>query len=763
MGFRRSLALLVIGTLAPLLVFSAVAVYQYDRERNAAAEQSLLDASRGLVVALDRHLDATITALVVLGSSEHLDTSNLGAFHRQCVLALEAREEWRAISLFDASGRRLLITAEPFGTALPGPPPVMSEPFRRLVEGRKPNVSNLFESPLTKRHAVSVGVPIMRAGEVRWVISAGLNPEVIGKLVTEQRVLSNWTATILDREHRVVAGARGGARIGEPAPPRLVETVRSVAEGTFRGPVAEGTPALTAFSRSPTFGWTATITVPLAGGVFGQPVRAILGAGAALLLLGLVVAVAAGRRISRPVEALARAAQQMGRGESVKPVESGVTEIAALSAALVGASRDHASAEAERAKYGERLDILHEIDRLIISGAAPLTIAEAVLRRLRDLLGVPRAIVNLFDLEKGEVEWLAAVGRRRFHLGPGVRYPLSLAGDLDSLKRGEPQIVDVSALPPSIDSQALLASDVRVYMVVPMVAHGELIGSVSFGGPTGEFPPEQVGIAREAATQLAIAIAQSRLQEKVERHAADLEDQVRARTAALEAAREELVRKERLATLGQLAGSVAHELRNPLGVIKNSVYYLRMRGAEDERTARHLAILEREVATSNRIITELLDFARVPDSRPIATSLNQIVSEYFERNGATPDGVQSVLQLTSESSELQADPHQLTLILGNLVRNAEQAMADNGGGRLTVETVRQADGTLELAVSDTGGGIPREEFERIFEPLYTTKAKGFGLGLPIVKQLTTLNRGDVEVESEVGRGSRFSLRFPPSS
>jgi signal transduction histidine kinase len=762
MGFRRSLALLVIGTLAPLLVFSAVAVYQYDRERNAAAEQTLLDASRGLVVALDRHFEATITALVVLGTSEHLDGGNLGAFHRQCVRALEARDEWRAISLFDPSGRRLLITAEPFGSALPGPPPVMSEPFRRLIEARKPNVSDLFESPLTRRQAVSVGVPIMRGGEVRWVLSAGLNPEAIGKLVTGQRVLSDWTATIFDRGYRVVAGADSQSRIGEAGPPRLVAAARGVTEGTLRGPFTDGTPVLTAFSRSPAFGWTASITVPIAGGVFGRPVRAILGAGAALLVVGLGVAVWAGRRISRPVEALARAAQRMGRGESVQAVESGVTEIAALSTALVVASHEHARAQTERAKYAERLDILHEIDRLIISGEAPVTIAEAVLRRLRDLLGVPRAIVNLFDLEKREVEWLAAVGRRRFHLGPGVRYPLALAGDLEALKRGEPQIVDVSALPPSIDSQALLASDVRVYMVVPMIAHGELIGSVSFGGPTGEFPPEQVGIAREAATQLAIAIAQARLQERVKLHAQELEFQVRARTAALETAREELVRKERLATLGQLAGSVAHELRNPLGVIKNSVYYLRMRGAEDEQTARHLAILDREVGTSNRIITELLDFARVPDTQPVVTSLNRIVTDYFEQNGAALDGVRRVLRLTSESSELDADPHQLTLIIGNLVRNAEQAMAD-GGGQLTVETGRRADGSLELTVSDTGGGIPLADFERIFEPLYTTKAKGFGLGLPIVKQLTVLNGGDIELESEVGRGSRFSLRFSPPS
>lgn len=150
------------------------------------------------------------------------------------------------------------------------------------------------------------------------------------------------------------------------------------------------------------------------------------------------------------------------------------------------------------AKQAERLKILHEIDRGLIAEQAPVAIAEAALRPLRDLLGLPRAIVNLFDLEAGEVEWLAAVGRRRIYTGPGVRYPLRLAGDLEALRRGEPQVIDVDALPPSAEAEALLASGVHEYMVVPMIVGGELIGSVSFGGDRGQqFPPEQVSIAQE--------------------------------------------------------------------------------------------------------------------------------------------------------------------------------------------------------------------------------------------------------------------------
>ncbi len=175
------------------------------------------------------------------------------------------------------------------------------------------------------------------------------------------------------------------------------------------------------------------------------------------------------------------------------------------------------------ARHAERLRILHSIDRAIITAAKPEAIAAAVIEPLRELLGVPRAIVNLFDLASGEVEWLAAAGRKRVRAGPGVRYSIRLMGDLEGLKRGEPQRIDVHALPPGPEVEALLASGVHVYMAVPMIAGGELIGALSFGGEQEYFPAEQVTIAQEVATQIGIAIAQARLFERVQRHAGELE------------------------------------------------------------------------------------------------------------------------------------------------------------------------------------------------------------------------------------------------
>jgi len=192
------------------------------------------------------------------------------------------------------------------------------------------------------------------------------------------------------------------------------------------------------------------------------------------------------------------------------------------------------------ARHAERLRMLHEIDRAVLAEHTPEAIAAAVIQPLRELLGVPRAIVNKFDLAAGEVEWIAAAGRRRVHVGPGVRYSIRLMGEIEALRRGETQLVDVQALPAGPETAALLASGVHFYMVVPMLAGGELLGALSFGGRSRAFPPEQVNIVREVAAQLAIAISQARLLARVKGHAVELESRVRQRTAALDALNQEL-------------------------------------------------------------------------------------------------------------------------------------------------------------------------------------------------------------------------------
>ena len=241
----------------------------------------------------------------------------------------------------------------------------------------------------------------------------------------------------------------------------------------------------------------------------------------------------------------------------------------------------------------------------------------------------------------------------------------------------------------------------------------------------------------------------------------DITDRKRAqealqeKTRALEAAQEELVRRERLATLGQLAGGVSHELRNPLGVIKNSVYYLKMVLPEEEGLRKHLAILEREVATATRIISGMLDFARTTPPTRAATDINRLVRDGLERLMA-PDSVRIERDLAEGLPPLMVDADQVRLVLDNLLSNAMQAMPD--GGVLTVRT-RSVGGRVEISVEDTGVGIAPEHLERIFEPLFTTKSKGIGLGLSLAKRLAEANDGTIRAESGVGRGTRFLVEI----
>lgn len=215
-------------------------------------------------------------------------------------------------------------------------------------------------------------------------------------------------------------------------------------------------------------------------------------------------------------------------------------------------------------------------------------------------------------------------------------------------------------------------------------------------------------------------------------------------------------RSERLATIGQVAGGVAHELRNPLNVIKTSVYYLlNARAVSDEKKAEHLRRIERHVEVSDGVITALSNFARLPVPDAQAFSAGKVVRDVLETN-LMPSGISLEVDFPDDLPRVSADERQIQIVLANLVRNARDAMAR--GGTLAIRG-RALDGAVEIRVIDTGVGISRDDLNRIMEPLYTTKARGLGLGLAIARAILEKNRGTLQVVSELGRGSEFIVRL----
>lgn len=223
---------------------------------------------------------------------------------------------------------------------------------------------------------------------------------------------------------------------------------------------------------------------------------------------------------------------------------------------------------------------------------------------------------------------------------------------------------------------------------------------------------------------------------------------------------ERLMRQEKLAILGQLAGGVAHELRNPLGAVKNAAYFLNMVLEKPEPEVKEsLQILEREVGTSERIISSLLDFARPKSPTRRKVDINSVIQETLSRINL-PQNINVVNQLQNAVPTILADPDQLKQVFTNIILNAIQSMPE--GGKLVVKSEVANPEWLTVSFTDTGVGMPKDSLPKIFEPLFTTKAKGIGLGLAVTKTLIEGQGGTIQVQSKVGKGSTFTVKLPIS-
>ena len=249
--------------------------------------------------------------------------------------------------------------------------------------------------------------------------------------------------------------------------------------------------------------------------------------------------------------------------------------------------------------------------------------------------------------------------------------------------------------------------------------------------------------------------------EALARHQEHLEALVRERTAALEQAQADLIRKERLATLGQLIGTVSHEIRNPLGTIRGSVFSIgqMIKKQDYSRIEPVLVRAERNIIRCDRIIEELLDFTRTRRLDRQPTALDAWLKDVLEDVPAS-DGITYVWALAADTM-ISIDREQLRRAIVNLANNATQAMAEEGasGNVLRIATAL-ADGEVEIAIADQGAGIPPEYMEKIFEPLFSTKGFGVGLGIPIIKDIIEAHGGRLVYDSTVGQGTTVRIWLP---
>ncbi len=246
------------------------------------------------------------------------------------------------------------------------------------------------------------------------------------------------------------------------------------------------------------------------------------------------------------------------------------------------------------------------------------------------------------------------------------------------------------------------------------------------------------------------------LERKLEDYSTNLENLVEERTKQLRDA-------ERLASIGATAGMVGHDIRNPLQAITSDVYLAKTELAstanteEKKNALESLEEIEKNIVYINKIVQDLQDYARPINPVAKETNLQKLIEELIDKNGV-PTNIKTQVKVADEAKSLWADFDILKRVLGNLVANAVQAMPE--GGKLSINAFKDANDSV-ITVEDSGVGIPEGLRSKLFTPLFTTKSKGQGFGLAVVKRMTEALGGTVTFESDVCKGTKFIIRLPP--
>jgi signal transduction histidine kinase len=306
-------------------------------------------------------------------------------------------------------------------------------------------------------------------------------------------------------------------------------------------------------------------------------------------------------------------------------------------------------------------------------------------------------------------------------------------------------------------SLALWLLQQKVSLGIPVKVGGELKAFFLLGDKESGLPYSMQDI--KDLCQIAGLMAVVAKSDELAQMQVTLQKLVDARSQQLREIQDELVQKERLAAIGSLAGEVSHELRNPLQVIGNARYILekRLNKTTDPKVRSQIQMLKSQVSSMSRIIGNMLDFTRNRRLILETCSIHELLREVVHLV-EVPSNIKVRFKFSSIIPEVTVDVQEFRQALINLMTNACEAMSQ--GGALTIETQLLHEDHMEIKIKDTGCGIPPEYLNRLFEPFSTTKVRGNGLGMAVVKKVINQHHGTIEVESTVGEGTCFIIQQP---
>jgi two-component system sensor histidine kinase HydH len=322
---------------------------------------------------------------------------------------------------------------------------------------------------------------------------------------------------------------------------------------------------------------------------------------------------------------------------------------------------------------------------------------------------------------------------------------------LAALEARRPLVSTDAVRDPRVNKQLVDRFQEKSLLMVPMIHRSRAIGVLVFDDRRAQrlFTPGEIERAWLVAGQLAAAVDNARLY-----------DDLKTSYAKLALAQQQLVAKERLAAIGELAAVVAHEVRNPLGAVFNATDTLKRLVGEDGQAGMLLRILSEESERISHIVNDLLDFAHPHPVSPTEVCLSKALEEAIAAS-LSRVGIRVEHDVAPGLTSVTADARQLRQALVNLFHNAAQAMPDGGLVQIHASaTEREGQRFVGIEIADSGPGIDRDAHERIFQPFFTTKATGTGLGLAVVRRIAEAHGGRIEARNAERGGAVFTLLLP---
>ena len=424
---------------------------------------------------------------------------------------------------------------------------------------------------------------------------------------------------------------------------------------------------------------------------------------------------------------------------------------------LLGAIGSQVGGAIERARLfeavqrrSEDLAILNDITRVVTSSLDLDTVLTRAMRGIREILRVEAGSLILADEDSGELRFRKTLSREQEMIpDASLRPGQGLVGQVVATL--EPVMVNDAAhdarFSPHID--LIRGFVTRNILVTPLIVKDRAVGAIEvINKIDGPFNNDDLELLQFLAASVAVAVENAQLYGELAEF-----------TRQIERSQEQLIQAEKLAATGRLAASIAHEINNPLQAIHNCLHLIIRRRLGEEKEKYYLNMAQEEVQRLIGIVQRTLDFYRPSGGREVLTEVNALVESVLAlANKRLEHGkVRVRRRFSPDLPKLRAVADQLTQVFLNLVINAVEAMPQ--GGDLTIATL-QDNGRVHVRFSDAGPGLNPEEAKKIFEPFYTTKRSGTGLGLAVSYGIIQRHGGEITVESAPGRGATFVVSLP---